>query len=297
MVDFYSLPNDDNGNTSPASQRQRYLRRISTGISGGQRSGQMLRDPMTGQMYDPGGIYQGGQSVRRAGLPEGGIVGSPNVGLASELMRLQRQGVNLPAGYQPEISSMRTSFNSSSLFNNPTYRKQAGLDEPIGTLAPWANQQSNIGQPNFGVTQSNYEREQSPFEKLLESGYSGMLNPQGEQSLRTRISDIAAGQQRMSEERLREDAIRRGASGAQGDADIRDQLTRIQSEGARNQQQGQIDADQYFNNLRLSALGGGAGLLGSQLGDTRSLREMITMLEALKSQTQPSGLQFVLGQR
>ena len=153
-------------------------------------------------------------------------------------------------------------------------------------------------QPGGGM-----QREQSPFEGSMQNSIMDMLrnptgyNPTQEQQLRNRASEPYAFQQQQSMEDTRGDAVRRGA--ASSDADIRDQLNRVSSEGARNQQRASFDVDTSLAGLKregtLGALGAGNSLLGNQLGDAKSIREMMTLLASLQQQGGQQGLSFLLG--
>lgn len=98
--------------TGTLQQQQQAYRQNVFGVGGRPtgRSGQQVYNPLTGQYQDQPGVFQGGTSNRRAGLPQGGIVGAPDLGTASELMRFADQ---VPGGedylrnigMMPEIST------------------------------------------------------------------------------------------------------------------------------------------------------------------------------------------------
>lgn len=296
------------------------------------RSGQQVYNPETKQWEDQPGIFQGGTSNRRPGLPQQGIVGSPNLGLASEINRLISQGVLSPQqaaaqGLLPDISSWRPMgsapaqqhaamtgghYNSYGMwqpgetsavgYSNPAF----GSNNPITVTTPQGPRLLSSfgggvgggvggGAPN--INGQGYNREQSPFEQNIQSSIEQLMNPQFGNALRTREGERISGLTAAAGQSAREDAVRRGASSsALGDTDIRDQLNRVSAEGTRQGRQADLDIDMLLNQIRSGAVGQGIGLLGQQLGDVKSIREMITMLEALKQQNSPvNGLQFSLG--
>lgn len=262
-------------------------------------------------------LNQGYQNAGRAGIPQNGMVGSPQLGTVSELMRWASQVPNgmqqLQAmGMMPEISSYapQQSYMQSGM-GGPNVGGGGRGGDPRMSGSPQMNGGMGMQQPgmNNGLggqsiqslvngTGSGLNREQSGFERGLEGTIAQLLGGSNESALRTRASDTIAGQQRGAEERTREDAVRRGASGSGGDADIRTELNRVSAEGGRAQNDASLDISQFLNQQKLGALGQGNQLLGNQLSDTRSIREMITMLQALMSQQGgQGGLSMILGGR
>jgi hypothetical protein len=171
-----------------------------------------------------------------------------------------------------------------------------------------ANKQIGGGGGNL---ESSLERQ---IQQLLQGG-SGYSNDQ-ENLMRTRAGDYAAGQQATNEQRMREDAIRRGAStSAGGDADIRSELNRVSAQGAMGQQQATQDVDRMLADLRRqnvsTGLSAGGGLLGQRYGqqlgqqqlaqrERESLRELEMLLASLQGEQggmNSPGLQFIMGGR
>lgn len=261
--------------------------------------------------------------------PSSGVVGTPDLGRASELMRYAGQ---VPGGEQylrsmgmmPEVSTVGiTMGNSPRQYGNA---QSTTVSNPWQSISPdilnryasgefgQAQQQyaqgllSSRGTGGIGgtgiVTGQDYQREQLPMEQTLEQQIGQLFkNPTGynstqQQQLRNRASEPYAIAQQQAMEQTRQDAARRGITG--GDEQIRDQLNRVAMQGAKGQQGAQLDIDQMLAQLtqqgRIGGIQAGTGLLGQQLGDVRSLREMITMLQALQQQGgMQGGLQFLMG--
>ena len=246
---------------------------------------------------------------QRPGLPQSGMVGSPNLGVASEIMRLINQGVLSPdqarqAGVMPDISTMTVGNRGV----NPAGVAQASYNQRTGqwsggTPAPGMGGPGGPGgamPPGGAGGGAGYQREQSPFELSLQNAIGGNLGDQTAQRRRmqTQLGESISGSTSNAMQQTREDAIRRGATGAQGDADIRDQLNRVTAQGGADQARGRSEIESILQGFKNQAIGQGTSLLGEQGQDVRSLREMITMLEALKQQNSPlSGLNFSLGGR
>ena len=160
--------------------------------------------------------------------------------------------------------------------------------------------------PGFGLLTGGGQQ-QGGFEMNLQNTIQQMLqNPTGytpgqQAMMRTRAGDSAAGQQSINAQRIQEDAVRRGAYGsAGGDADIRDQLNRSNAQGAADQQRAVQDVDFGLADLgrqgRQGAAALGTGLLGEQFKNQNSMRELVMMLEALKSSMGgQGGLNMILG--
>lgn len=315
------------------------------------------------------GGYSGNAGLNpnaRPGSPINGQVGSPNLGYlgnywgSSPEMQQYLQGMGIAPQYSfigPQGSMVPDT--NSPFGNNRGYVDASGQNVVGGSSGqvPYAskaqmdvNGVSATNWPSSGggsVTGGGFQgldtqREQSPFEKMLEGNATNLINrkpgqlEQGleggimsmlnrgrygdtqEKMLINRAQEPYAFAQREMLEDTRGDAVRRGA--ASSDADIRDQLNRVQAQGVQGQQRAAFDAtmglmDQRRNDLtsatglgqgllgqqfnqQLGAQSAGQGLLGSQLRDTQQLREMITALNALAQQQGPQGgLQFLLGGR
>lgn len=333
----------------------------------GQSGQQQYRtNPITGQQepVNTGGIYQGGTSNRRAGLAENGMVGSPDLGTVSELLRWASQvpggeaqlramgmmpqvhstqyGGRTPHPFQQDAqmqnqfrnqvaSGQRAYVNGRLIdtstgqpingatygnFTSPGYenynQQRQGSFGGFGMGNLTANQNTggaNLGNMSFGrlIGGNGQQGDQSGFEMNLQNSIQQMLqNPTGftdaqQTQMRTRAGDAAAGQQAMNAQRIQEDAVRRGAYGsAGGDADIRDQLNRSNMEGAASQQRAVQDVDFGLADLARQgsqvATGQGIGLLGEQFKNQNSIRELVMMLEALKSSMgSQGGLSMILG--
>lgn len=244
---------------------------------------------------------------QRSGLPQQGVVGTPNLGAASEIMRLINQGVLSPdqarqAGVMPDISTMSVGQRGM----NPAGVAQGRYDPRTGQWSggtPAPGGMGGPGGPGGAMPPgggAGYQREQSPFELSIQNAISGNLGDQTAQRRRmqTTLGESISGATSNAMEQTREDAVRRGATGAQGDADIRDQLNRSIMQGGADQARGRNEIESILQGFKNQAIGQGTSLLGEQGQDVRSLREMITMLEALKQQNSPlSGINFSLGGR
>ena len=264
-------------------------------------------------------------------------VGAPDLGTVSELMRWASQ---VPGGMQqlqsmgmmPEISSTqyggsnngslqtRSGIGSGSPFggmnrlmnntgqaatNNPMTSRPPMQSFGNGGIGMGGGRQDGLGS-SFG-TLIGGGQQQGGFEMNLQNTIQQMLqNPTGytpgqQAQMRTRAGDAAAGQQDINAQRIREDAVRRGAYGsAGGDADIRDQLNRSNAQGAADQQRAVQDVDFGLADLgrqgRQGAAALGTGLLGEQFKNQNSIRELVMMLEALKSSMGgQGGLSMILG--
>lgn len=317
------------GQQAPQNSYQDQLRRLMEMLGGSQ-------DP-TGRGFMPSGIGGGRGATGRGG----GIVGAPDLGTVAGLMMFQNQGGGpLPPGLQPSIGQFRqqggvsgpmgkqgmfgniqsggggTPVTQQSLYNmanapnspfGPSRTPSIGglpLPSPqlpgMGQL-PFGGQGTGGGVPwgaqGHGGLGGNLER---TIGSMLGGG-SG-FNPQQEQQLRTQAGDYAAGQQRMAEQRLREDAIRRGAStSAGGDTDIRSELNRVGFEGAAGQQRATQDVDRMLAQLgqqrQQAGLGAGVSLYREQGERERALRELELLLSQLQSEQGMQGLNFILGGR
>lgn len=323
------------GQTSGGTQHNAQQNNYGWGRSGQQ---QYRTNPVTGaqEPVNTGGVFQGGTSNRRAGSAQNGMVGAPDLGTVSELMRWAQQ---VPGGMQqlqamgmmPEISSTqyggsnngslqtRSGIGSGSpfggmnrLMNNTG---QAATNNPMTSRPPMQSfGNGGLSAPGGGQglgssfgTLIGGGQQQGGFEMNLQNTIQQMLqNPTGytpgqQAQMRTRAGDAAAGQQDINAQRIREDAVRRGAYGsAGGDADIRDQLNRSNAQGAADQQRAVQDVDFGLADLgrqgRQGAAALGTGLLGEQFKNQNSIRELVMMLEALKSSMGgQGGLSMILG--
>jgi len=131
----------------------------------------------------------------------------------------------------------------------------------------------------------------------IESTIGGMLSnptgytPQQEQMLRNRASEAIASQQKSNTNDVRLDAIRRGA--AKGDADIRDQLNRVNAAGANGQARASFDVDKALadlaRNTKLGAVGAGNTFVRNQ-------QELEMLLAQMQEENGPlAGLSLSLG--
>lgn len=303
-------PNFVTGGNSARAQQQR-----SNFIGNNQQQYGQRRDNYLGSIQSQG---------RRSGLPQQGIVGAPNLGLVSELQRFQSQ---VPGGSQflqsrgmmPNIQTSQFRPGSVSQFRPDANYGGQGM-APVNEQFPPGFSSYGINYPGMGqggqqqglTNQSavpnngSTTRQPSEFEGTLQNKITGLLNnPTGfdqiqQQQLRNRAAAPIAGQQQINEQRTREDAVRRGNYGG-GDMDIRDQLNRVSAQGAADQGRAGQDIDMMLANLQRqgtqAGLGAGVGLLGQQMGDQKSIREMLTLLEGLNQQggAAGQGLNFLMG--
>lgn len=149
----------------------------------------------------------------------------------------------------------------------------------------------HVGQNNNGnnVLQNNSQPTQSQY------GASTI-----EDRMRTRAGDTIAAQQRNSMDSTRANAVQRGAAnGATGDAGIQDQLNRVSAQGASQQINTGLDIDKQIADMnRANTIAGqsaGNQLLGTQLGDTRSLVQLIALLNQQATSQRLGGLSSAMG--
>lgn len=103
------------GDPAPAAPRTS----TSVGTQGQRGRSQPLQyDPVTGQMRDPGGVFQGGTSSRRAGGAQNGMMGSPLLGTSAALINYgnqspQNQAYLRQMGLVPTVNGF-SAFSSNS---------------------------------------------------------------------------------------------------------------------------------------------------------------------------------------
>lgn len=150
-----------NANQQGRQRLQSYLNstgRFGGGLQAGNRSGQGVAPGQD----DPGGRFQGGTSAFRAGSPEGGQVGAPNLGVASELNRWAGQ---VPGGqshlYGMGMAPMINGLPFGSL-GNPTADQNYQNTMQYMSNVPNASSMG-MGQfqdPTYLNYVSNYNRQQ-----------------------------------------------------------------------------------------------------------------------------------------
>lgn len=274
---------------------------------GGRQGGRRVRPALTvGATPRPAG--------QRAGRPKNGIVGAPDLGTASELLRWARQidqtsnGAGSrylqSIGMMPEVSTIGPVRANGQPYSNTSSgspdTKFGRMPSPAGTPAPRAPTM-NTGGPQQAQAQAG-SSPNSQFGQNLQSSIMSLLNPAEDkrygQQLRNRATEPIAAQTQRNLEESRMDAARRGA--ASSDADIRDQLNRVSAQGARDMSAASLDVDQalqeLMNNKRIAGINAGNTLYGNQLNDQRARQELEMLLAQMQEENGPlAGLSAIFG--